>query len=123
MPTYDYKCSNCGYAYELFQSMKDDPVTECPQCREQTLKRLIGAGAGLVFKGSGFYLTDYGKGNGGSGNGKSASSPASSSSSSNGSSSPASTTPDSSSGGASAAGGASSAPDQTAAPSNSTKTD
>jgi putative FmdB family regulatory protein len=59
MPTYDYKCENCGHTFETFQSIKADPLTKCPSCGEEKLKRLIGAGAGLIFKGSGFYLTDY----------------------------------------------------------------
>ena len=61
MPTYDYACRQCGHRFEAFQSMKDDALTTCPQCEAETLQRLIGAGAGLVFKGSGFYLTDYKK--------------------------------------------------------------
>ena len=59
MPTYDYKCENCGHTFEIFQSMKDENLKKCPECGKETLKRLIGAGAGLIFKGSGFYLTDY----------------------------------------------------------------
>lgn len=59
MPTYDYKCSNCGHEFEIFQSMKDDKLTKCPECKKETLKRLIGSGGGLIFKGTGFYLTDY----------------------------------------------------------------
>lgn len=59
MPTYDYKCDNCGHEFETYQSMKDDKLTVCPSCGENTLKRLIGSGSGLIFKGSGFYLTDY----------------------------------------------------------------
>lgn len=59
MPTYEYKCSNCGYIFETFQSIKDNPIKKCPKCQKDTLKRLISGGAGLIFKGSGFYLTDY----------------------------------------------------------------
>lgn len=59
MPTYDYKCDNCGHEFEIFQSMKDDKLTLCPECGKKKLKRLIGGGSGLIFKGSGFYLTDY----------------------------------------------------------------
>ncbi|MCB0725623.1 MAG: zinc ribbon domain-containing protein [Ignavibacteriae bacterium] len=59
MPTYDYKCENCGHTFESFQSIKADPLKKCPECGKDTLKRLIGTGAGLIFKGSGFYLTDY----------------------------------------------------------------
>ncbi len=59
MPTYDYKCSNCGEIYELFQSMTDKPKKKCPKCGKNTAVRLIGGGSGLIFKGSGFYITDY----------------------------------------------------------------
>ncbi|HCA43930.1 MAG TPA: FmdB family transcriptional regulator [Bacteroidetes bacterium] len=59
MPTYDYKCTNCGNQTEIFQSIKDNPITKCEVCGKDTLKRMIGGGAGLIFKGSGFYLTDY----------------------------------------------------------------
>jgi len=59
MPTYDYVCKKCGHAFEAFQSMKDDPMTTCPKCGEESLKRLIGTGAGLIFQGSGFYETDF----------------------------------------------------------------
>lgn len=59
MPTYDYKCDACGHEFEIYQSMKDDKLSKCPNCGKETLKRLIGSGAGLIFKGSGFYLTDY----------------------------------------------------------------
>ena len=58
MPNYDYQCLNCGYTFEEFQKMTDDPLTECPECGGQ-LKRLIGAGMGPIFKGTGFYQTDY----------------------------------------------------------------
>lgn len=58
MPTYDYECTVCGHRFEAFQSMSDKPLTKCPECRGK-VKRLIGAGAGLIFKGSGFYITDY----------------------------------------------------------------
>lgn len=58
MPTYDYQCLDCGSKFELFQNMTEDPIQECPDCRGK-VKRLIGAGAGLIFKGSGFYSTDY----------------------------------------------------------------
>ncbi len=60
MPTYDYKCSQCGNEFEEIQSMKDALLTKCPTCGKETLKRLIGGG-GVIFKGSGFYQTDYAK--------------------------------------------------------------
>src|SRR4051812_27812428 len=59
MPTYDYICDGCGHEFEAFESIKADPQTECPQCREAKLRRKIGAGAAIIFKGSGFYQTDY----------------------------------------------------------------
>lgn len=59
MPTYDYRCEKCGHFFEIFQTMKEDKLTKCPECGEEALKRLIGTGSGLIFKGSGFYLTDY----------------------------------------------------------------
>ena len=66
MPTYEYHCEKCKKDFDLFQSMKDDPVATCPkaQCRQKTwgkgrVRRLLGTGAGLIFKGSGFYITDY----------------------------------------------------------------
>lgn len=59
MPTYDYVCDACDHAFEHFQSMKDDALTKCPKCKKKKLRRLIGAGAAVVFKGSGFYQTDY----------------------------------------------------------------
>ena len=59
MPTYEYKCDACGYAFERFQSMSSAPIKKCPQCGKNKVRRLIGTGAGLIFKGSGFYITDY----------------------------------------------------------------
>lgn len=66
MPTYDYECEKCGKTFEAFQSMKDKAFETCPEsaCRMETwghgkVKRLLGTGAGLIFKGSGFYTTDY----------------------------------------------------------------
>jgi len=59
MPTYDYICENCGCKLERFQSITANPLRKCPKCKKRKLKRLIGAGAGVIFKGSGFYQTDY----------------------------------------------------------------
>ena len=59
MPTYDYVCKSCGHELELFQSMKDAPKRKCPECGKNTLERKIGTGAAVLFKGSGFYQTDY----------------------------------------------------------------
>ena len=59
MPTYDYQCSACDHRFERFQSITAAPLKVCPQCGKAKVKRLIGAGAGLIFKGSGFYITDY----------------------------------------------------------------
>ncbi|MCM8530380.1 MAG: zinc ribbon domain-containing protein [Lentisphaeraceae bacterium] len=59
MPTYDYKCENCGHTFETLQTMSAEHLKTCPECKDDSLKRLIGAGAGLLFKGSGFYQTDY----------------------------------------------------------------
>ena len=59
MPTYDYICDSCKHEFEAYESIKADPQTVCPECRETTLRRKIGAGAAIIFKGSGFYQTDY----------------------------------------------------------------
>ena len=59
MPTYEYVCPKCRHAFEAFQSMNAAPLTQCPKCKKRGLKRLIGGGAGLIFKGTGFYITDY----------------------------------------------------------------
>ena len=59
MPTYEYKCECCEHKFELFQSISAKPRRKCPECGKLRLKRLIGAGAALLFKGSGFYATDY----------------------------------------------------------------
>lgn len=61
MPTYEYLCHNdeCSHTFETFQSMKDDALVTCPACGQSTLRRKIGLGAGIIFKGSGFYETDY----------------------------------------------------------------
>jgi putative FmdB family regulatory protein len=59
MPTYEYVCEGCGHRFDELQSFKDDPLKTCPQCREDKLRRLFGTGAAILFKGSGFYETDY----------------------------------------------------------------
>ena len=59
MPTYDYICNECEKVFEFFQSMSDAPLTKCPDCEKQKLRRIISGGTGLIFKGSGYYLTDY----------------------------------------------------------------
>ncbi len=61
MPTYEYACPKCGHEFEQFQSMRDEPLTKCPKCKKSGVKRLVGGGAGLIFKGTGFYITDYKK--------------------------------------------------------------
>jgi len=58
MPTYEYECLKCGYRFEKFQEMKDKPIRKCPKCGSK-IRRLIGPGAGVIFKGSGFYENDY----------------------------------------------------------------
>jgi putative FmdB family regulatory protein len=60
MPTYEYECTKCGHTFEAFQSMKDEPLSSCPKCRGR-VRRLIQGGIGIIFKGSGFYTTDYKK--------------------------------------------------------------
>lgn len=60
MPTYEYECQKCHHRFEKFQSMTDKPVSRCPKCKGKT-RRLFGPGAGIIFKGSGFYATDYRK--------------------------------------------------------------
>ncbi|ADK81024.1 FmdB family zinc ribbon protein [Sediminispirochaeta smaragdinae] len=57
MPTYDYECDECGHTFEFFQAMSDDPISVCPKCGGH-VRRLIGGGTGIIFKGSGFYVTD-----------------------------------------------------------------
>ncbi len=64
MPTYEYECSHCGNQFEASQGMTDKPLESCPKCKNK-IKRLIGSGSGIIFKGSGFYATDYRKKSGG----------------------------------------------------------
>ena len=59
MPTYDYECRGCGETTEIFQRISEAPKRKCPHCGKPRLKRLIGSGGGLIFRGSGFYITDY----------------------------------------------------------------
>ncbi len=61
MPTYDYECTACGHAFEALQSMHEPKLEKCPACGKKKLQRLIGTGSGVIFKGSGFYETDYKK--------------------------------------------------------------
>jgi len=76
MPSYDYECTRCGHSFETFQMMSEEPLKVCPSCEEAALRRLIGGGTGIIFRGSGFYVTDNRKpegskagGNGSSRNG------------------------------------------------------
>ena len=59
MPTYEYECKACNHRFEELQSFSDAPLKKCPACKKKKLQRLIGTGAGIIFKGSGFYQTDY----------------------------------------------------------------
>jgi putative FmdB family regulatory protein len=59
MPTYQYECEACGHNFEHYQSMTDEKLKKCPKCHKMSLQRLIGSGSGIIFKGSGFYETDY----------------------------------------------------------------
>ncbi|MBI1246431.1 zinc ribbon domain-containing protein [bacterium] len=59
MPTYEYECDACHHKFEEFQSISADPLTKCPECKKKKLRRLFSTGGGLLFKGSGFYITDY----------------------------------------------------------------
>ena len=61
MPTYEYRCSNCGHFLEAFQRMSDAPLTRCPNCDKEELKRLVSGGAGVIYRGEGWYVTDYSK--------------------------------------------------------------
>ena len=102
MPTYEYACPKCGHEFEQFQSMRDEPLKKCPKCKKAGLKRLVGSGAGLIFKGTGFYITDYkNKGDGkkeGGGEGKPAESKPASSESKTGSTTSTTSKPSSESG-------------------------
>lgn len=69
MPTYDYRCAACGLETHIFQSIMEAPKRQCPKCGKRRLRRLIGAGAGIIFKGSGFYETDYKRARTGGGDG------------------------------------------------------
>lgn len=60
MPTYEYECAHCGHKFEFFQNINDKPLSKCPKCAKK-VKRLIGSGSGIIFKGTGFYATDYRK--------------------------------------------------------------
>ncbi len=62
MPTYEYECKGCGHRFEATHSMTKEPLKTCPKCKKDKVVRLIGSGSGLIFKGSGFYATDYRKG-------------------------------------------------------------
>jgi putative FmdB family regulatory protein len=104
MPTYDYRCEACGHTFEQFQSITAEPIKVCPECNKAKVRRLIGTGAALLFKGSGFYTTDYRSPT--YNNGAKADSPSSSSSSSDGNKS-SSATPSSNGNGASSAAAAS----------------
>lgn len=70
MPYYDYECKSCGHEFETFQSMSDAPLEECPECKKPSLRRLIGGGTGVIFKGSGFYINDSKKTSGSDSNRK-----------------------------------------------------
>jgi putative FmdB family regulatory protein len=59
MPTYDYKCSACGHTFDEMQKFSDPPLTKCPECKKNKLERLFGGGGAIIFKGGGFYETDY----------------------------------------------------------------
>ncbi|MBX9653914.1 zinc ribbon domain-containing protein [bacterium] len=59
MPTYEYECTACGHKFEEWQSITADPITKCPECKKKKVKRLLGTGGAIIFKGSGYYQTDY----------------------------------------------------------------
>ncbi len=125
MPTYDYRCKGCGHEFEHYQSIKADALANCPECKQDQLERLIGTGAALLFKGSGFYLTDYrsdsyrsaakkdsggAASSGGEKSGGTAASPAPASGGTAGGSSSGSSSGGNSSGGSTTGGGSSSGP-------------
>ena len=70
MPTYDYKCNACGHTFEELQSFSEPPLTKCPACKKNKLERLFGGGGAIIFKGSGFYETDYRRAGDAKANGK-----------------------------------------------------
>jgi putative FmdB family regulatory protein len=74
MPNYDYKCSSCSFVEEIFQSITEKPITKCPNCGKNTFERVVSGGAGVLYKGEGWYVTDYSKRSSG-GKEQSASSP------------------------------------------------
>ncbi len=59
MPTYSYRCEKCQHSFDVFQKISEDPIRVCPKCQEISVRRVIHGGAGIIFKGSGFYCTDY----------------------------------------------------------------
>ena len=61
MPTYQYECDHCGHQFDILQGITEPRLKQCPKCQKETLHRLIGTGSGLIFKGNGFYATDYKK--------------------------------------------------------------
>ncbi len=61
MPTYSYRCNDCGHEFEKFHSMSAEPLKDCPSCEDGSVEKLLGSGAGIMFKGTGFYETDYKK--------------------------------------------------------------
>lgn len=69
MPTYEYACNGCGHKFERFESITSKPNKSCPECKKKKAERLISGGGGLMFKGSGFYITDYKKSGSSSSNG------------------------------------------------------
>src|SRR5437870_10922023 len=70
MPTYDYECKACGHTFDELQSFSEPPLTKCPACRKNKLERLFGGGGAIIFKGSGFYETDYRRAGAAKANGK-----------------------------------------------------